>query len=112
VENTQTQPRENKYFHALVMNLQVATLHHLGVIRGEGEDEKGMNLDAARDTIEMLRMLEEKTQGNLNTGEENALEQVLYQVQMAFVEKSSSSSDHTESQEHTEHSKAETSEPE
>jgi len=112
VDNTQTKPRENKYFHALVMNLQVATFHHLGMIRGEEEDEKSVNLDAARDTIEMLRMLEEKTKGNLITGEENALEQVLYQVQMAFVEKSNSSSSHIDSEEPIEQSEAETSESE
>lgn len=84
----ESQPRENKYFHALVMNLQVAALHHLGMLSGNDDSDTEVNIDAARDTIEMLRMIYEKTRGNLTKGEDNVLDQVLYQVQMAFVEKS------------------------
>ena len=38
-------------------------------------------------TIDMLTMLREKTQGNLNTEENKLLEQLIYELQMKYVAK-------------------------
>ncbi len=43
------------------------------------------DLAQARDAIEMLRLLRERTQGNRTPDEDRLLDQVLYDLQLAFV---------------------------
>ena len=44
------------------------------------------NLPAARQTIELLEMLGEKTRGNLEEEERKLLESLLYDLRMRYVE--------------------------
>jgi hypothetical protein len=56
---------------------------------GERDPETGAsirNLDLAKHNIDMLRVLEEKTRGNLSEEEKRLLETVLYELLMAYVE--------------------------
>ena len=39
----------------------------------------------AKQTIDILNMLEEKTRGNLTNEEENMLKNILYDLRIAFV---------------------------
>ena len=57
---------------------------HLGLV--PGNDDKGeVNLPMARQTIDCLAMLEEKTKGNLTGEEERLLSEILYDLRMRFV---------------------------
>jgi len=49
------------------------------------------NLPLAKQTIDILGMLEQKTRGNLTAEERQLLEQVLYELRMRFVEATTSS---------------------
>ena len=40
----------------------------------------------AKRTIDLMEVLQEKTQGNLTAGESRLLEDVLYELRMSFVE--------------------------
>lgn len=42
--------------------------------------------DSARHTIDILRMLEVKTKGNLEEDEERLMQHLLYELKVAFVE--------------------------
>jgi Domain of unknown function (DUF1844) len=44
------------------------------------------NLPAARQMIELLAMLQEKTQGNLDADEAKLLEELLYELRLRYVE--------------------------
>jgi hypothetical protein len=44
------------------------------------------NLEGARQMIEILALLEEKTKGNLTAEERQVLESVLYELRLRFVE--------------------------
>ena len=58
---------------------------------GEGPaeaGEPGFNLELARNGIDLLGMLAEKTEGNLDDDEKKLLETLLYELRMKFVEKS------------------------
>ncbi|HUR32273.1 MAG TPA: DUF1844 domain-containing protein [Vicinamibacterales bacterium] len=44
------------------------------------------NLEGARQMIEILGLLEEKTKGNLTAEERQVLEQVLYELRLRFVQ--------------------------
>ena len=43
------------------------------------------NLDGARQMIDILTLLEQKTRGNLTAEERQLLEQVLYELRMRFL---------------------------
>jgi hypothetical protein len=49
-----------------------------------------VNLPMARQTIDLLALLEKKTRGNLSGEEERLLEQVLCDLRMRYVEVSKS----------------------
>jgi hypothetical protein len=87
-------------FATFVLSLASNALVHLGELpepNGGGSDasteaEGGngggseVNLPLARQTIEILAMLEVKTKGNLDEAEANLLKSVLYDLRMKFVD--------------------------
>jgi hypothetical protein len=73
-------------FSTFVLSLATSALYHMGLgpdPSGETTPEK--NLPLARQTIDTLEMLEEKTRGNLDEQEAKLLESVLYELRMDFV---------------------------
>jgi hypothetical protein len=74
-------------FSTFVLSLATSALYHL---RLAPDPESGalpeLDLPLARQTIETLAMLQEKTRGNLDEEERKLLESLLYEVRMRFVE--------------------------
>ena len=75
-------------FSSLCLSLGTSALYHLGVA---GDPETGAkvpvpNLPLAQQTIDILGMLQAKTQGNLEAEEAKLLEGVLFELRMRFVE--------------------------
>lgn len=83
-------------FSMLVLSLSQTALVHLGEAPHPDDDKQGeqgpatRNLPLARQTIDMLGMLQEKTKGNLTGSEERLIDQVLYDLRLRFVEVSKS----------------------
>ena len=73
-------------FAALVSMLVTQTLFSLGLLGVEGQEKREPDLELARYNIDMLETLEEKTRGNLTPEEEKALESMLHQVRMGYVQ--------------------------
>jgi len=73
-------------FAGLVSMLATQAFLALGLIRLKGEPETPPDLEAGKFNIDMLGMLEEKTQGNLSDDEAKLLEETLHNLRMAFVE--------------------------
>jgi hypothetical protein len=48
--------------------------------------QRHLDLEGARDTIDILAMLQVKTKGNLSADEADALKQILYELRMTFME--------------------------
>ncbi len=57
----------------------------LGLMREEGS-QPHIDLIGARQTIDTISLLSEKTKGNLTAAEENFLQNSLYELRMAYVE--------------------------
>jgi hypothetical protein len=57
----------------------------LGLMQEEGGQPR-VDLLGARQTIDTLGMLAEKTRGNLNAAEQHFLQNCLYELRMAYVE--------------------------
>jgi hypothetical protein len=71
-------------FDIFVLSLNASALMHLG----DGH-EPAANLPLARQTIDILAMIEEKTRGNLSGEEERLLHQVLFDLRMRYARKAS-----------------------
>ncbi len=84
----QTQQPFKIDFSTFIMSLTSSAFYHLGDIADPETGKTETNLPAVQQTIDMLIMLKEKTQGNLNEEEGKLLEQLIYELQMKFVAKS------------------------
>lgn len=82
------QPPRPLDFSALILSLANTALFQLGFIRTPESDEVEKDLQGARQTIDLLGLLEQKTRGNLTEQEEKVLKDTLFQLRMAFVEAS------------------------
>ena len=75
-------------FKTFVLSLSTSALLHFGEIPDPVTNEKEINLPLARQSIDILTMLQEKTKGNLNKEEEDLLENILYNLRMKYIEES------------------------
>jgi len=76
------------HFFRLVATFEAAAMQQLGKIAHPITGDVELDLDSARDSIDMLDMLKRKSEGNLNKDEERLLEHVLYQLRMNYLETS------------------------
>ena len=74
-------------FSTFIMSLTSSAFYHLGDIADPETGKTETNLPAVQQTIDMLIMLKEKTQGNLSEEEGKLLEQLIYELQVKFVAK-------------------------
>ncbi len=72
-------------FSMFIFSLNSSVLVNLGVLEDPVTRQKTKNLDAAKQTIDILAMLEEKTKGNLTNQEEEMLKHILYDLRMIYV---------------------------
>jgi hypothetical protein len=72
-------------FLDLVGMLQFGAMAHLGMIQARDGTRSPVNLPAAKDSIDILTVLQEKTKGNLNAEETEALVEGLYHLRMAYL---------------------------
>ena len=77
-------------FATLVLSLSTQALLCLGEIPPEEGGQTQRDLPAARNIIDLLAVLDEKTRGNLDDQEHALLEGILYDLRMRFVQISSS----------------------
>jgi hypothetical protein len=72
-------------FATFVVSLNSSALAALGLVADPVTKKTSKNLALAKQTIDILGMLKEKTRGNLNPDEENMLKSVLYDLRMLYV---------------------------
>lgn len=85
-EEPKAKPRPegiNQAFAGLIEMLTMNALIHLGSHPQMGRG--GVNLEAAREFIEMLSVLEEKTKENLSVEEEHILTEMIARLRMEYV---------------------------
>lgn len=72
-------------FDKFIASLYMTSLMQLGLAAPQGAKPE-VDLIGARQTIDTLAMLQEKTKSNLSAAEENMLQNCLYEVRMAYLE--------------------------
>jgi hypothetical protein len=73
-------------FGMFVMSLASSVLVHLGEIEHPDSRERTANLPLAKQTVDILGMLREKTRGNLTQEEAQLLDNLLYDLRMKYVD--------------------------
>jgi hypothetical protein len=72
-------------FERFLASLYMSAMLQLGLMHEESGQPR-VDLIGARQTIDTLGLLSEKTKGNLTSAEENFLQNCLYELRMAYVE--------------------------
>jgi hypothetical protein len=89
-ESSSTQavpPRPPIDFPTYILSYYTQGLVLLGEVPNPYTNKKEEDVEAARHTIDILSMLEQKTKGNLSKDEQQLLESVLYELRMKFMAK-------------------------
>jgi uncharacterized protein DUF1844 len=72
-------------FERFMASLYMTAMMQLGLMHEQG-GQPGLDLIGARQTIDTLGMIAEKTKGNLTPKEQGFLQNCLYELRMAYVE--------------------------
>ena len=72
-------------FATLVLSLSASAMAHLGVPPEPGAPAPEKDLPLARQTIDILELLREKTRGNLDPAEEELLRGALHDLHLKYV---------------------------
>ena len=72
-------------FERFLASLYMTGMLQLGLMHEQGGTPQ-LDIVGARQTIDTLALLSEKTKGNLTSKEENLLQNALYELRMAYVE--------------------------
>ena len=71
------------------LSISSAAFMGLGMIprnRADGSSHTQLDLELARQNIDLLELMQEKTRGNRSAEEEKLLEQLLFETRMRFVD--------------------------
>jgi hypothetical protein len=75
-------------FSTFIMSLNASALYNLGAMPDPSTGEKVKNVYMAKQTIDLIGMLKEKTKGNLNDEEKNLIENILHDLRLMYVKES------------------------
>jgi len=81
----ETPPLPEVNFSSFLLSLSSSALLHLGEITDPQSGEKRKDLALAKQSIDIIGILKDKTKGNLSEEEENLLQNLLYDLRMRFV---------------------------
>ena len=73
-------------FSTFVISLSTQALMHLGEIANPVSGKIEADISVAKQMIDILGMLKDKTRGNLNSNEDRLMEGILFDLRMKYVE--------------------------
>jgi len=87
-ERSQAVPLPEVSLATFIFSLSSSALVHLGDIPDPETRTSLVDLPLAKQIIDTLGMLQEKTKGNLDPDEDNLMKSVLYDLRLRYVQKS------------------------
>jgi hypothetical protein len=110
--DTLSQDQLNDFLFAqLIMMFQRAAFRQMGKVMNPVTNKIERDLEQAKNSIDILGMLEAKTKGNLNDNEKNMLDHALYELRMNYVDETNKGPDTDESDASEEEAVESTEEP-
>lgn len=92
-----TQEQMNEFlFTQIVLMFQGAAWQHLGKVMNPANNKVERDLAQAKNTIDILGMLQAKTKGNLSDNEQKFLEHALYELRMNYIDEVNKAPDEEE----------------
>lgn len=85
-KKTSNEPLPEINFSTFVISLSTQVLMHLGEIPDPINGKIESDLAVAKQMIDIIGMLRQKTQGNLDPGEQKLIDDVLFDLRMRYVE--------------------------
>lgn len=76
---------EHTLFNEFLMGIASSAFIYLGLVEHPATGRQQVNMTAAKESIDMLVMLREKTKGNLTPGEEKFFDDLLSDLKMQYV---------------------------
>lgn len=73
-------------FTTFVLSVSSAAFMGLGLTPKPGAQKPEVDLELARQNIDLLELIKEKTRNNLTAEEEKLLDSILFETRMRFVE--------------------------
>ncbi len=83
---TQKQELPKIDFTTFVLSVSSAAYMGLGLVPGPEGKEPVPNLELAKQNIDLLELMAEKTKGNLSAEEDRLLQQLLFETRMRYCE--------------------------
>ena len=72
-------------FSTLIVSLYSTALVQMGDMPDPGTGVRTKNLDLARQTVDIIDVLQKKTRGNLDSEEAHLINSLLHELQIAYV---------------------------
>lgn len=85
LDEEEAEQPEQTLFTEFLMSIASSAFVYLGMMEHPATGKRHVDLNAAKDSIDMLSMLHEKTRGNLTPGEERLFNELLADLRMQFV---------------------------
>jgi Domain of unknown function (DUF1844) len=76
---------ERTMFNEFLMGIASSAFIYLGLVEHPATGRRQVDMTAAKESIDMLVMLQEKTKGNLTRGEEKFFDDLLSDLKMQYV---------------------------
>jgi hypothetical protein len=76
---------ERTMFNEFLMSIASSAFIYLGLVEHPATGRRQVDMQAAKESIDMLVMLREKTMGNLTRGEEKFFDDLLTDLKMQYV---------------------------
>lgn len=73
-------------FSTLITSFASAAMISMGLVSDPATGKTGSDPVLARQNIEIIAMLQDKTRGNLSADEEKLVENILYELRMNYIE--------------------------
>jgi len=73
-------------FNTFILSLSTSALLNLGIVANPATGKTEKSLPHAKQIIDLMDMLKEKTKGNLKPEESKLIEKILFDLRMAYVE--------------------------
>jgi len=91
---SESQEEENEIlpevnFLNFVLSLSTTVMFHFGDFPDPVTREIKKNIPAAKQTIDIMSMLKDKTKGNLDDHEKSLLDEILFELKMRYVKETS-----------------------
>jgi len=68
------------------LSISSAAFMGLGLVSPDGKSEPRVDLELAKQNIDLLELMQEKTKGNRTPEEDQLINQLLFETRMRFVE--------------------------